>query len=91
MKTNMTKPTKYHHSASAAPPKCSFEAELATLDALRDLSAAVAAPEVAKALTLRNNWVVSKAATLALHHHLTSLVPNLAAAFPRLLENSTKV
>jgi hypothetical protein len=50
MKTNMTKPTKNHHSASAAPPKRTFEAELATLDALRDLSAAVAAPEVAKAL-----------------------------------------
>jgi hypothetical protein len=72
------------------PPKRTFEAELATLNALRDLSPAFAAPEVAKALTLRNNLIVSKAATLALHHHLTSLMPNLAAAFPRFLENSTK-
>jgi hypothetical protein len=72
------------------PPKRAFEAELATLDALRDLSPAVAAPEVAKALTLRNNLIVSKAATLALHHHLTSLMPNLVAAFSRFLENSTK-
>jgi hypothetical protein len=72
------------------PPKRAFEAELAALDALRDLPPAVAAPEVAKALTLRNNLIVSKAATLAQHHHLTSLMPNLAAAFPRFLENSTK-
>jgi hypothetical protein len=34
-----------------------------------------------------NNLIVSKAATLAQHHHLISLVPNLAAAFPRFLEN----
>jgi hypothetical protein len=72
------------------PPKRTFEAELATLEALRDLSPGVAAPEVAKALTLRNNLIVSKAATLALHHHLTSLMPNLAAAFLRFLENATK-
>jgi hypothetical protein len=72
------------------PPKRTIEAELATLDALRDLSPAVAAPEVAKALTLRHNLLVSKAATLALHHNLTSLMPNLVAAFARFLENSTK-
>jgi hypothetical protein len=72
------------------PPKRTFEAELATLNALRDLSPGVAAPEVAKALTNRNNLIVSKAATLALHHHLTSLVPSLAAAFARFLENSTE-
>jgi hypothetical protein len=91
MKTKMPKPTKNHHSASAAPPKRrTFEAELATLDALRDLSPAAAAPEIAQALTLRHNLLVSKAAILALHQHLTSLMPNLVAAFPRFLENSTK-
>jgi hypothetical protein len=72
------------------PPNRAFEAELAALNALRNLSPAAAAPEVAKALTNRNNLIVSKAATLALHHHLTSLVPSLAAAFPRFLENSTE-
>jgi HEAT repeat protein len=72
------------------PPKRTFESELATLDALRDLSPAVAAPEIAKALTLRHNLLVSKATTLALHHNLTSLMPNLVAAFARFLENSTK-
>jgi hypothetical protein len=72
------------------PRKRIFEAELAALNALRDLSPAAAAPEVAKALTSRNNLIVSKAATLALHHHLTSLVPNLVAAFPRFLENSAE-
>jgi hypothetical protein len=90
MKTNMTKPTKNLHSARAVPPKRTFEAELATLNALRHLSAAVAAPEVAQALTHRNNLIVSKAATLAQHHHLISLVSNLAAAFPRFLEDSTE-
>lgn len=72
------------------PAKRTFDAELATLDALREVSPAAAAPELAKALALRNNLIVSKAATLTLHHHLTSLMPNLAAAFPRFLENSTK-
>jgi hypothetical protein len=91
MKTKMTEPTKNHPSPSAAPPKRrTFEAELAALNALRDLSPAAAAPEVAQALTLRHNLLVSKAATLALHHHLTSLMPNLVAAFPRFLENSTE-
>jgi hypothetical protein len=72
------------------PPKRTFEAELAKLHALRDLSPAAAAPEVAKALTNRNNLIVCKAATLALDHHLTSLVSNLAAAFARFLENSAE-
>jgi hypothetical protein len=71
-------------------PKLNLEAELAKLDAVRDLSSADAAPEVAKALTNRNNLIVSKAAKLALHYHLTSLVSNLATAFPRFLENSTE-
>jgi HEAT repeat protein len=72
------------------PPKPTFEAELAKLNALRDLSPEVAVPEVEKALTNRNNLIVSKAATVALHHHMTSLVPNLAAAFARFLEDSTE-
>jgi hypothetical protein len=67
MKTKMTEPTKNHPSPSAAPPKRrTFEAELAALNALRDLSPAAAAPEIAQALTLRHNLLVSKAATLAL-------------------------
>jgi hypothetical protein len=74
----------------SARPKRTFEAKLAALSALRDLPPAIAAPEVAKALTNRNNLIVSKSATLALHHHLTGLVPNLTAAFTRFLENSAE-
>jgi hypothetical protein len=43
-----------------------------------------------KALSLRNNFLVSKAAEATLHHGLTGLTPNLAAAFPRFLENGMK-
>jgi hypothetical protein len=72
------------------PAKRTFDAELATLEALRDASPESAEPELAKALTHRNNLIVSKAAALALHHQLTGLTPNLAAAFTRFVENSVK-
>jgi hypothetical protein len=75
---------------SPMPPKRTFDAELADLEALRDVSPEVAEPELAKALNLRNNFLVAKAAAVTLHHRLTGLTPNLAAAFPRFLENSSK-
>ena len=72
------------------PPKRTFDAELANLEALRDATPEAAEPELAKALNLRNNFLVAKAAALSLHHRLTSLAPNLAAAFPRFLDNAVK-
>jgi hypothetical protein len=72
------------------PAKRTFDAELATLEALRDAAPEAAEPELAKALAHRKNLIVSKAAALALHHHLTGLTPNLAAAFTRFVENSAK-
>jgi hypothetical protein len=72
------------------PAKRNFDGELATLEALRDLSPEAAQPELAKALNLRNNFLVAKAAALTLHHRLTGLTPNLADAFRRFLENSAK-
>jgi hypothetical protein len=72
------------------PAKRTFDAELATLEALRDASPEAAEPELARALTHRNNLIVSKAAALALHHQLTGLTPNLVAAFTRFVENSVK-
>jgi hypothetical protein len=72
------------------PAKRTFDAELATLEALRDASPEAAEPELAKALSHRNNLIVSKAAALVLHHQLTGLTPNLAAAFTRFVENSAK-
>lgn len=72
------------------PAKRSFDAELAALEALREESPATAEPSLARALNLRNNFLVAKAAAVTLHHHLTSLTHHLVAAFPRFLENSSK-
>jgi hypothetical protein len=72
------------------PPKRSFDAELARLDALRDVAPGIAESELVKALGLRNNLIVARAAAITLHHQLTDLTPNLAAAFPRFLQNAAK-
>jgi hypothetical protein len=72
------------------PAKRAVNAELTTLETLRDVSPEVAEPQLAKALSLRNNLIVSRAAAIALHHRLTSLTPNLVAAFSRFLENAAK-
>jgi hypothetical protein len=72
------------------PPKRTFDAELASLDALREVAPDVAEPELVKALGHRNNLIVARAAALTLHHQLTNLTPNLAEAFPRFLQNAAK-
>ena len=72
------------------PAKHPIDAELTILETLRDVSPEVAEPQLAKALSLRNNLIVSRAAAIALHHRLTSLTPNLVAAFSRFLENPAK-
>jgi hypothetical protein len=72
------------------PAKRNFDAELAALEALRDESPEAAEPKLAKALNLRNNFLVAKAAGVTMHHHLTSLTPGMVAAFPRFLENASK-
>jgi hypothetical protein len=46
------------------PPKRNFDAELAALEELRNLPSEAAEPELAKALNLRNNFLVSKAAAV---------------------------
>lgn len=72
------------------PAKRKFDAELAALEALREVPAEAAEPELARALNLRNNFLVAKAAAVTLHHRRTQLTPALAAAFPRFLENAAK-
>ena len=72
------------------PPKRTFDAELASLDALREVSPDIAAPELVKALGHRNNLIVARAAAITLHHQLTSLTPILAESFPRFLQNAAK-
>jgi hypothetical protein len=70
--------------------KRKFDADLATIESLRDAPTEAAEPELAKALTLQNNFLVSKAATVTVHHQLTRLTPALVAAFSRFLENPAK-
>jgi HEAT repeat protein len=72
------------------PAKRNFDAELSALEALREEAPETAEPKLAKALHLRNNFLVAKAAAITMHHHLESLTPELVAAFPRFLENSSK-
>jgi hypothetical protein len=72
------------------PPKRTFDAELATIEALRNLSPEAAESELARALTQRSNLLVAKAAAIALHHRLTGLTPNLVAEFPRFLQDPAK-
>ncbi len=67
-----------------------FDAELAALEALRDGAPEAADQPLRKALALRNNFIVAKAATLAAHHNLRGLADDLAAAFPRFLANPVK-
>lgn len=71
-------------------PRRTFDAELAALEGLRDAPPEAAEPKLAKALDLRNNFLVAKAATVTLHHRLIGLTPHLVAAFPRFLENAAK-
>ncbi|RXH57140.1 HEAT repeat domain-containing protein [Granulicella sibirica] len=71
------------------PPKRSFDAELATLETLRDATPEAAEAGLVKALTNRNNFIVAKAATLAQNHHLASLTPALAEAFHRFLDSKS--
>ncbi len=70
--------------------KRSFDAELAALEILRGVEPAAAEPQLARALTHRNNFLVARTASLAVHNGLTSLTPLLAEAFPRFLESPVK-
>jgi hypothetical protein len=72
------------------PAKKNFDAELAGLEALRDVSRESAQSQLAKALGLRNNFLVAKAAAVALHHRLTELTPELVAAFERFFDSPAK-
>jgi len=72
------------------PGKCSFDEQLAALDALRQLPSDARSAPLRKALTHRNNFVVAKAADLAREFGLTDLTPDLLKAFDRFFENPEK-
>ena len=60
-----------------------FDAELAAVNAAADLPPGEALPILRKALTHRSNLVVSRSARHILKLQLTSLLPDLVAAFVR--------
>jgi len=62
-----------------------FDAELAAVNAAADLSPGEALPILRKALTHRSNLVVSRAARHILKLQLTSLLPDIVAAFARFM------
>jgi HEAT repeat protein len=65
-----------------------IEEQAAALEALRALPPHEAEAALRKALQNRNNFLVAKAARLAADLGLKSLVPDLAAAFPRFMPES---
>jgi len=70
--------------------KRSFEEQIAALDALRQESTKVRVEGLRKALSHRNNFIVSKAADLAREFALANLTPDLLAAFDRFFEVPVK-
>jgi HEAT repeat protein len=62
-----------------------FDAELSAVNAAADLSPEEALPILRKALAHRNNLIVSRAARHAGKLQLTSLLPDLVAAFHRFM------
>jgi HEAT repeat protein len=68
-----------------------FDAELAALEALKNATIDAAAIEhLRKALSHRNNFVVSKAARLVEENEATALLPDVLAAYGRFFENAEK-
>src|SRR3954454_11608625 len=68
-----------------------FDALLARVEAMRNEPASPALVlELRKALSNRNGYLVGKASSVATHHRLTELVPELRTAFDRLLVDSVK-
>jgi HEAT repeat protein len=71
-------------------PKQDFDAELAAINAAADLPADEAQPILRKALTHRNNLIVSRAARHTDKLKLTTLTEDLATAFHRFMVNPVK-
>ena len=67
-----------------------FDAELAQLESLRNADPATAKTPLRKALASKNNFIVARAAKLIVDHHLSVLIPDMVAAFPRFVEDPHK-
>jgi hypothetical protein len=72
------------------PGKRSFEQQLAALDEVKQQSPEAAVEPLRKALTHRNNYIVAKAADLAVKFRLTQLLPELLTAFDRFFTDPVK-
>jgi HEAT repeat protein len=72
------------------PGKRKFEEQLAALDSLRQKPPEAAVEPLRKALTHRNNFVVSKAADIVRELELKSLLPELLTAFDRFFTDPVK-
>ena len=67
-----------------------FDAQLAEVEALRELAPAAAEPGLRKALGNRNNLIVAKAAKLTALKDLRALTEPMAKAFPRFVDPTGK-
>jgi hypothetical protein len=81
---------RQQNSSKVMAPSHDIEAQVASLEALRNASSSEASSALRKALQHRNNFLVSKAAKLTADLNLTDLIPDLATAFPRFLPQSGK-
>ncbi|MBZ5689212.1 MAG: hypothetical protein LAP86_29765 [Acidobacteriia bacterium] len=72
------------------PGKRAFEAQITTLDTLREAPQESRTEPLRKALTERNNFIVAKAADLTREFNLQDLTPDLLKAFDRFFEHPEK-
>ncbi len=72
------------------PGKRAFEDQLAALEQLREQPDEARIVPLRKAIAHKNNFIVAKAADLARDLHLTSLTPDLRAAFDRFFDDPVK-
>ena len=74
----------------AVAGKEAFERKLESIAALRDAPPEAATAQLRKALKDRSNYLVSKAAALAVELRLTAIIPDLLAAFDRFMTDPVK-
>ncbi len=72
------------------PGKRSFEQQVATVDAVRQLPEEARVEPLRKALAHRNNFIVARAADLVREFRMAQLIPELLNAFDRFFEDPVK-
>lgn len=77
----------HHGTLLSMSAKRQFEAQIALLDALRDVPKESRTDPLRKALAHKNNFLAAKAADLTREFNLPDLVPDLLKAFDHFFEN----